>query len=224
MLPVTDYTRTALCLTAALITSFKKQTLALKLQVGFNKSVRLWKGLKSNFSGCKLQMSKCALFSATLSKILKTLQTTKGDRGCPQKKSGGRGGGSASWTHHPTIPPSHTHKHTKGNMLSCKLGPVKCLLGLKELLWTGSDSLTAVECPTSPGLGCLYSNKDQKDLPSWYPREHITITAALHQYCWASLSVLMLDLFVMCSSPKGLWHPGLKLINVMNNQWTRMCF
>lgn len=43
----------------------KGQTLTVKLQAGFNKAVKLRKGLKGNFSGCELQMSKCALFSAT---------------------------------------------------------------------------------------------------------------------------------------------------------------
>lgn len=65
------YTRTVLFFTAALITSLKRQTLTVKLQAGFNKAVKLLKGLKGNFSGCKLQMSKCALFSATLFQDIK---------------------------------------------------------------------------------------------------------------------------------------------------------
>lgn len=130
-------------------------------------------------------------------------------------------GGGLCFLNPPPLPPTHTytHIHTKGNIPSCKHRPVKCLLGLKGLLWTGSDSLTAVECPTSPAIVCLYSNKDQKDLPSWYPREHVAITTALQQFWWAGLSVLTLECFVMCSSPERLSHPQLKLIDVISNQW-----
>ena len=103
-------------------------------------------------------------------------------------------------------------------MPSCKLRPVKCLLGLKGLLWPGSLMLSALwNVPLHQG----WFGRSER-LPSWYPREHLTITAALYRYCWARLSVLMLELFVMCSSPKEPGHPQLKLIDVMNNQWLTM--
>lgn len=116
----------------ALITSLKGQTLTVKLQVAFNKSVKMWKGLKGNFSGWKVQMSQCALFSATLFQDIKNTADHKRWQRLSPKNLGGR----FCFLNPPSHPP--THKHTKGNMPSCKLRPVKCLLGLKGLLWTRS--------------------------------------------------------------------------------------